>query len=99
MKQTVNFSEFCDGFRDMNRNDNFSYDGKVALFEYLEELENDCGTEIEFDVIALCCGYTEYESLEEFHKNYDKGTYPNLDTLRDYTQVIEFDKGFIIADF
>ena len=99
MKQTVNFSGFFDGFRDMDRNDNFSYDGKVALFEYLEELENDCGTEIEFDAIALCCEYTEYESLEKFQDNYGKEEYPDIETIQDNTTVIEFDKGFIIADF
>ena len=59
MKTSINFSQFCDAFRDMNRNENFSYDGKRALFEYFEQYEDDCGVEVELDVIALCCEYSE----------------------------------------
>jgi len=28
-------------------------------------LEEDCGTEIELDVIALCCEFTEFETAHE----------------------------------
>lgn len=59
MKTSVNFSAFCDAFRDMGRNDNFSYAGKRALFDYLEQYEEDCGCEVELDVITLCCEYDE----------------------------------------
>lgn len=59
MKTTVNFSAFCDAFRDSGRNDQFSYAGKRALFDYLEQYEEDCGCEVELDVIALCCEYYE----------------------------------------
>lgn len=38
--------------------------------EYLEELEDDCGFEIEFDPIAFCCDYAEYPSLYEWAKDY-----------------------------
>jgi len=37
----------------MNRKTNFSYEGLEILFEYLEELEESTGEEIELDVIAL----------------------------------------------
>lgn len=59
MKTSINFSQFCDAFRDMNRNENFSYEGKRALFEYLEQYEEECGCKVELDVIALCCEYSE----------------------------------------
>ena len=36
MKQTVNFSQFCDAFKLMDRNGQFTYEGKRALFDYLE---------------------------------------------------------------
>ena len=55
MQTTLTFSAFCDAFRDMGRNDNFSYAGKRALFDYLEEVAPD----MELDVIALCCEYYE----------------------------------------
>lgn len=70
MKEEISFSQFCDRFRDMNRDNNFSYEGKKALFDYLEALEEDTDTEIELDIIALCCEYSEYEDMEEFLKDY-----------------------------
>lgn len=59
MKKSVNFSQFCDAFHDCNRNDNFSYDGKRVLFDFIEEWEEKTGQPIELDVIALCCEYSE----------------------------------------
>lgn len=73
MKTSVNFSQFCDAFRNMNRNENFSYDGKRALFDYieeLEELEDETGEEYELDVIALCCEYAESD-VEELIASYN----------------------------
>ena len=70
MKEEISFNQFCDRFKEMNRDNNFSYDGKRALFDYLEQYEEDCDTVIEFDVISLCCDYTEYEDLKEFLNDY-----------------------------
>jgi len=99
MKEQVNFSDFLDRFRSHDRDDQFTYDGKKALFEYLEQLEEECDTEIELDVIALCCEYTEYEDLKEFQDNYGEN-YETLDDIRDETTVIEVgNEGFIIQDF
>ena len=70
MIEIINKSQFMDRFRDMNRENQFTYDGKVALFEYLEEYEESTETQTELDIIALCCEYTEYESIKEYLKNY-----------------------------
>ena len=51
------------------RPDNFSYAGLKALFEHLESYEDDTGEEIELDVIALCCDYSEM-TLEEIINDY-----------------------------
>lgn len=104
MKQTINRGQFIDQFARMERNDNFSYKGKVALFEYFKEYEESTGEEIELDIIAIYCEYTEYENIEEFHTNYDADNYPDMDSIRDYTQVITWSDtpesdGFIIQDF
>jgi len=101
MKSTVTINDFIQAFETMDRKENFSYDGLVSLFEYLEEIEESCETEIELDVIALCCEYTEYENIKEFWKDYDKEDYPDLETLRDNTTVIEIEgtDGFIIQAF
>ena len=61
MKTTVNFSQFHDAFV-AARPDNFSYDGLKALFEWIEDLDDQCGTDTELDVIALCCEFSEYDS-------------------------------------
>ena len=101
MKENVTETRFIDRFSQMHRESNFSYDGRIALFKYFEEYEEDSDTEIEFDCIAICCEYTEYENLKDFHKDYDKDDYPDLDTLGEHTQVIEIEDsdGFIIANF
>ena len=48
MKQTVTESMFIDSFCGGYK-DNFSYEGKKALYEYLTQLEDDCGIELELD--------------------------------------------------
>ena len=37
------------------RPDNFSYEGQGMLFDFLEEIDED----MELDVIAICCDFTE----------------------------------------
>ncbi len=96
MKQTISQYDFVDGFTGSYK-DCFSYDGKIALYDYLAELEDGCGEEVEFDPIALCCEFTEYESFGEIALEYD-----NIETmqdLQDHTQVIEFDGGIIVQNF
>lgn len=88
---SVNFSLFCDQFAHMNRN-NFSYEGKRALFDHLESIENDCDTKIELDVIALCCEFTEY-AIEEALSAFDC---EDLDELCDNCNVIMVDDETVI---
>ena len=95
MKENVNFGRFVDAFR--IRKENFSHKGLRALFDYLEQCEEDTGEEMELDVIGLCCEYAEYESLEDIQKDYSE--VKDLDDLRDNTIVIEFDGGIIIQQF
>lgn len=68
MKQTVNQHEFRRAFEQC-RPDNFSYEGLGALFEYLEQWEEDCGEELEFDVIAICCDFSE-DTWQNIAANY-----------------------------
>lgn len=70
MKTSVNFSQFCDAFRAADRNENFSYNGKRALFEFLEEMADDTGEEYDLDVIALCCEFAESD-VEELIADYN----------------------------
>ena len=69
--------------------DNFSYEGKKALFEYLQEYEQSTDEQIEFDYIALCCEYSEYDTEQDLLQEYQSSS---LDNLRDNTEIIEFRK-------
>ena len=99
MKQSITKCQFSDAFRNMGRQDQFSYDALNALYDYLEQYEEDTGFEIELDVVAICCEYTEYESLEEFQGNYGED-FETVESITDHTSVIMInDDSFIIQDF
>jgi len=98
MKENVNFSRFENSFKMSDeRKEQFTRNGLRALFDYLEQYEDATGEEIELDVVALCCEYTEYSSMEDIKKDYPE--IKDLDDLRDQTTVIEFDGGIIIQPF
>lgn len=107
MKQIVNFSQFCDSFSDTYKG-NFSYEGKRALFDCLENYEEETGEEIELDPIALCCEYSEYKSAKEAAEQYTGAVEENKDFdeedkenaaiawLEDNTTVIRLENGGVI---
>ena len=75
MKTTVNLYDFRDAFNRMGRADAFSYEGLEILFNGLEEYEDDTGEEVELDVIALCCDFTEMtlnEIIQSYHDLFDE---------------------------
>ena len=69
MKQAITFSHFTDAFRDHGREDQFSYDALRVLFDWFEQYDDDCGTETELDVIAICCEFSE-EDCNDIADNY-----------------------------
>jgi hypothetical protein len=97
MKQTMNEFDFKNEFKKI-RPDNFSYDGLTALYDYLIQYEEDCGTELEFDPIAYCCEYTEYENFKEVKQNYDIKSFKELE---DNTTVLKIPntERFIIQNY
>jgi len=97
MKVSLNKEQFIDMFKECNRGDNFSYEARAALFDYFEEYEENTGEEINVDIIAFCCEFTEYKNLKEVQENYD--SIKDLDDLRDHTTVIEFKGGLVISNF
>ena len=97
MKQNVSEYDFIDGFMKIRPN-NFSRNGLHCLYDYLLELEDDIGEEIEFDVIALCCDFSEYKDLNEIKEAYST-EFEDIEDLREYTQVIECDNSIIIQDY
>ena len=109
MKQPVQEHDFLDAFRAYGREDQFTRAGLIALFDYLEELESGCGEEIELDVIALCCDYSEYPTALEAAKEYgyevdaafteEETEDDALAWLNEQTSVIEFNGGVIVGAF
>ena len=83
MKDTVTEYTFTD---EMIKH-GFSYEGTKALFEHLEQYEQDCDHELEFDPIAFRCEYDEYKNLEEVKENYQD--IETLEDLQNNTSVIE----------
>ena len=97
MKTTVTKSAFMDAFRAYDRYDQFGYEALSSLFDYLEEMEDETGEEIELDVIALCCDYS-VDTVEEIAANYSIEAEEGedlrdavLDYLNDNTTVIDAD--------
>lgn len=103
--------DFVKEFDNMNRSDNFSFEGRRVLFEHIE----DINPEWELDVISICVDYVEYKNIDEFLKenqNIDmEKIYINgeLDEdkleelISDITLLLKFGKslndGFIVQQF
>lgn len=97
--KTINFSQFCDEWNKWeDRKDTFSYEGKRALFDHLDQYSEDMGGDIELDIIALCCDFSEYESFKELQVHYPD--IESIDDLENETIVLKLDNGgLIIQDF
>lgn len=66
---TLSTDDIAEALRS-DENANWSRMGAYALAEYLEEMEEDTGEEMELDVVALRCDFSEYESLEKWAEGY-----------------------------
>ena len=101
MKTTIELYDFTNNTQ---LKDNFSYDGLAALFDYLEDYEQSCGIEIDFDPVALRCEFTEYNNVKDAYGDYqpdDEGLteLEMIEYLQENTQLIEFETGIILQDF
>lgn len=105
MKITVNRSRFIDEFNDSSRAGTFSNEGLNALFDYLEELDED----YELDIVALCCDYAE-DTYDGIADNYglDLSSYKTredrIEAVKEYLEehtsiVLHDDEGFVYAQF
>ena len=88
MIRTINKYEFGDAFKGGQYKNNFSYEGLDALFEWLENLEEDTGQQIEFDTGAIAQDFSEYECFECLNEAYGD-RFGSIEDLEDYTTVIE----------
>lgn len=90
----MNRQQFIDAFRqsDERRND-FSYEALNVLYTYLDEFEYR--SDYLFDLVAICCEWTEYETLEEAVKDYG---YVTSDELEHNTIVVPLKKGYLVQN-
>ena len=78
MKNTINSDYFRNWFLNSQYKNNFSVLGLSSLYDYLTDLEDDQGTEFNFDPVAFACEYSEYENLQEIIENYN-----SIETIQD----------------
>ena len=107
--QEITESMFRDAFHNYGRADAWSYKGLGALYAYLVERSHDLRSHADgagdgfmrLDVIAIDCEFCEYACIDEFHASYDSEEYPDMDTIRDHTTVIEVpnSSAFIVGEF
>tara|TARA_R110000787_G_scaffold254490_1_gene359785 strand:+ start:654 stop:950 length:297 start_codon:yes stop_codon:yes gene_type:complete len=98
MKQTINENQFIDAFEKLRPN-NFTYEGLSSLYNYLEEFENDTDKEVELDVIAICCDYTQYKNLKEYNEDYQENC-KTIEDVQNITSTVNIDnKSFIISNY
>lgn len=91
----MTFSDFSSWFaRSEDKKNQFSYQALKKIFEYYEQYEEDTGEQIEFDPVAFCCEWSEFEDMEEVKKNYND--IETIMDLNDNTTAYELDNGHIL---
>ena len=98
MKKTVNFADFENAFESTGRTNHFSAKGLKSLFDYLEQLEEETGQELELDVIALFCDFAEYENIEDYNSDYCT-EYESMEDIEETIYIPINDQSFIIRDY
>lgn len=98
MKQTIDFYQFRDALEAM-RPDNFSYQGLRCLFDYCEAFETDTGEELELDVIAICCDFSE-DTWQNIAQAYDLEIDPNASDEENQERVADYlaDQGAYVGE-
>jgi hypothetical protein len=69
MKKTMNTYDIANALI-ADTNAAWSRAGAYALAEYLEEYEELTGEELELDVVAIRCDFSEYTSLQDWASEY-----------------------------
>jgi hypothetical protein len=77
MKMTLTTHAVANELR-KDDNASWSYAGAFALAEYLEELEDSTGEEMELDVVAIRCDFSEYSSLQEWAHDHFSNAWEEL---------------------
>lgn len=88
MKTTVYRSEFHDYFTKSDTYKNqFSYEAREIIFDYIEEFEVSTGKETEFDLVSICCDFSE-STISEIV--FDYGYLMDDEAIKDKSYIEEF---------
>lgn len=77
MKTTLSTSDIACALNS-DENANWSRNGARALAEYLEEYEESTGEEMELDVCAIRCDFSEYETALDAARQYGHDWTPEM---------------------
>ena len=70
MKKTVNVYEFCN-LMNSDEFSNFSHDALLAIFDHIEQKEEEIGEEMEFSRADIRAMYSEYQSRQQAIEDYN----------------------------
>lgn len=103
MKQTLNAHQMAALLMEDN-NANWTYDGALALSEYLIDQDEQTASDTEFNCVDIRCAYSQHSSLEQWADDYGSDIAgDDDDTIRKFIQerseLIEFEGGVIVAEF
>ena len=90
MKITLNKKNFIEQVRQHYRWKQFSYEAWEQIFEW----EDEMGSDVEYDPVAFCCTYAEYESFEKLKEDYSN--IETFDDLEGKTWVANLSKGRVL---
>ena len=74
MIRRINSFDFVNAFKKSDTYKNqFSNLGLYYLYKHLESYEEETGQELELDIVAIACDFTEYEDINEAVNDYQIG--------------------------
>ena len=97
--QTVDSSDLYHLACRMDRGHNFGYNGWRAIGDYLEELSDSTGKDVEIDIIDICCEYCMAESADDAYMQYDHLHGVDLPEEEDWDEMAEEEKLETIEEF
>ena len=81
----MNMSDFIHAFKsNEERKNQFSYDALQFLFEYIEAISDGSNRPWYFDMVAICCEWSEFSSLQEIAETY--AIHGDEDAIRNYVE-------------
>lgn len=114
MKTTLTTHDIAHALKS-DENANWSWSGALALAEWLEEMEESTGEEMELDVVAIRCDFAQWASLQDWAEDYFSDWKEDLGISEDDDEneidekiknhinnngtLIEFDGGIIVSSF